>query len=422
MATLVLLVALAFADPAAGRDDPVDVPEPSPLALQYSRGNTALWVVSQGWRLLVPALWLVTGASSRLRTLAWRLGRRWWFAVAIYGALFVFFDALIDLPLTYYLGFVRPHTYGLSHQPFPDWLGDATKRLAVGMGMAAALLWLPYGMLAWSPRWWWLWTGLAAVPLSLAIALVVPVWYDPMFNDFGPMKDKALEAKILALAHRAGIDEGRVFEVDKSRETTTVNAYVTGLLGTKRIVLWDTLLAKLDEREVLTVMGHEMGHYALNHVAIGVALSSSGTLFGLLFIHLAARRLLASKRRQARLGFDSLGDVASLPLLLFLGQVIFLATAPLSFAISRHQEHEADRFALELTRDNHAFGTAMVKLQLDNLSQPRPSLLNKLWRWTHPPIGERVDFGNTYRPWAQGHPGRYDGLFRPSDHPEPDIL
>lgn len=390
---------------------PVEVPPPSAKALRYHHTGNWLWLLSQVWGFAVPIILLWTGTSARLRDLAWKLGRRWFFAVAIYAALFIALNALIDLPLTYYLGFVRPHAYDLSNQTFAKWFGDASKRLAVGMTMGAMFLWVPYALMRRFPRGWWLATAALTLPLVIGLVIVKPVLFDPMFNDFGPMKDKALEARIIALAERAGIEGGDVYEVDKSRDTKTVNAYVTGLFGTKRIVLWDTLLARLEPDEVICVMGHEMGHYVLGHVFIGVFLSCLGNVVGLAFVHVMATRTLASKRLCARFGFDRLGDVASLPLLLVWGHVFVLATSPISLAFSRHFEHEADRFALELTRDNRACGTAFVKLQVENLSHPRPAAWYKLWRSTHPPIGERIDFSNAYRPWESGRAGRYEHLF-----------
>jgi Zn-dependent protease with chaperone function len=134
------------------------------------------------------------------------------------------------------------------------------------MVIAVSVLWVPYLLLRRSPRRWWLWTSLAAVPFLILMLLVQPVLIAPLFDDFGPMQDKALEARILALAERAGIDGGQVFEVNKSADTDAVNAYVGGLFGTQRIVLWDTLLARLAPAQVLVVMGHEMGHFVLGHI------------------------------------------------------------------------------------------------------------------------------------------------------------
>jgi len=390
--------------------DWVPVPPPSPKAVRHYESGIRLWFVARAWGLAVPALILFSGFSSRLRTLATRIGGPWIVGIAAYGVLFLSVDFLLNLPLRYYSGFVRPHEYGLSHQPIGRWLGDAFKGLAVEMVGAILFLWIPYRIMIWSPRRWWVYVGLLTLPFAAFSALIAPIVIDPLFNDFGPMKDKRLEARIDALAHRAGIEDSKIFEVDKSKDTTTVNAYVTGLGGTKRIVLWDTLLTKLEDEEVLVVMGHEMGHYVLNHVAQGLLLSSIGTLFALYFIHRAALFLIA--RFAPRFGFDRLSDVASVPLILLLAEVTIFLGAPVINGFSRSMEHEADRFALEITRTNRSAAQGFVKLQEDNLAVPYPGWLSTVWRSSHPPIGERIDFCNAYRPWETGQPLRYGHLFR----------
>ena len=148
--------------------------------------------------------------------------------------------------------------------------------------------------------------------------------------------------------------------MEKSVDTKAVNAYVTGVFGTKRIVLWDTLLAKLDDKEVLQVMAHEMGHYVLGHVVQSILLSSVVTLVGLFLVDWLGRRLVT--RYGHRLGFDRLADVASVPLLLMLLEIAFLVLSPVALAYSRYQEHAADRYALDLTRDNHSSAQAFAKL------------------------------------------------------------
>jgi Zn-dependent protease with chaperone function len=177
---------------------------------------------------------------------------------------------------------------------------------------------------------------------------------------------------------------------------------VTGLFQTKRIVLWDTLLARLEEKEVLAVMAHEMGHYVLGHLVRSILLSSIATLVGLFFVDRIGRFLI--ERSPNLLKFNSLSDIASVPLLLMLIQLTSLFLTPAVFAYSRYQEHEADRFAIDLTRSNHSAATAFVKLQEENLSNPRPGLVYTLFRATHPSIGQRIDFCNTYRPDASRQP------------------
>ncbi|RMH20154.1 MAG: M48 family peptidase, partial [Acidobacteria bacterium] len=405
--------------PAAAQEPPqiagavergkVAVPEPSEKALRYHRGNTLWWIFNTFLGLLIPAVLLFTGFSARMRDLARRLGKSWYFTVILYFVLFILLTTVIDLPRSYLQDFAREHAYGLSNQTLGKWLGDAFKGLGVGLVTAVLFGWIPYLILSKSPRRWWLYTALALVPFFFFVNLVTPVWVAPLFNDFGPMEDKDLERDILALAERAGIEGSRVFEVEKSVDTEAVNAYVAGFLNTKRIVLWDTIIAKLERDELLFVMGHEMGHYVLKHVIYSILFVSLLVLLALYLIYRTAGGLIARYRH--RFGFDRLSDVASLPLLLLLFNVFAFLLAPVGLAFSRHLEHEADRFGLELTRDNHAAAMAFVKLQQENLGVPRPGLLYKLWRASHPTLGERIDFCNAYRPWETGEPLRYQHLF-----------
>jgi STE24 endopeptidase len=389
----------------------VAVPPPTGKALSYYRSGNVLWWVNVAWGLLIPVLFLFTGFSARLRNLAQRLGRKWFFVIAVYVVLFTLINSVISLPLTYYEEFARQHAYGLSNQTFGKWFSDSLKSLAVGLIAGVLFLWVPYLLLRRSPRRWWLYSALLSIPFLIFVMLVSPIWIDPLFNRLGPMKDRQLERKILELADRAGIEGSRVFEVDKSVDTKAVNAYVTGFGGTKRIVLWDTLLAKLNSDEVLVVMAHEMGHYVLGHVVSTILFGSVLVIVTLYVAWQLSNALIL--RHGNRFGFDRLSDIASLPLLILLVDLASLAVSPAALAFSRYHEHEADRFALEITRSNHAAATAFVKLQEENLGVPRPGLVYKIWRASHPPIGERIDFCNEYRPWETGEPSRYASRFKP---------
>jgi Zn-dependent protease with chaperone function len=350
---------------AAGVDrdeeEPVAVPEPSETAMRFYRGNNALWAFNQAWAILVTGGLAFTGLSARMRDLATRIGRNRFLAVGLYVILYLAVVFAINLPLSFYQGFIRLHAYELSNQTLGKWVHDAAVRLGVAMSAGFALTWVPYGLMARFPRSWWLIMGLLSVPFLFATMLVTPLWIDPMFNEFGPMKDKALERRILDLAARAEIEGSRVFEVAKSVDTRAMNAYVTGVFGSKRIVLWDTLLAKLDPPEVLTVMGHEMGHYKLGHVTRSIWMGALVVLAGLFFVDRAGRRLIA--RYSPRLGFDRLSDIASVPLVLMLMHVSSLFLTPVALAYSRYQEHEADRYALDLTHANHSAAMADAKMQ-----------------------------------------------------------
>ena len=388
----------------------VAVPEPSPQALQYYRSGNLLWAIGTGVGFLIPALLLFTGFSARLRSIGFRAGRRWLPALALYAFLFILTTALLTLPFEYYQGFVREHAYGLSNQSLGKWLSDWLKGVGLsGLGLAL-VLWIPYLLLRRSPERWWLYAGLATLPIATFVLIITPVWVDPLFNDFGPLKDRVLEHRILGLAERAGMSGSKVFQVNKSVDTKTVNAYVTGVGATKRIVLWDTILAKLEPDQVEFVVAHELGHFVLRHVLAWILVATTLAILSLYIVHRVARRVIA--RFSRRFGFDRLSDIASLPLLILLGTAVSFVATPLLLGFSRYQEHEADRFAIELTRDNRAAATTFVRLQQENLNDPRPGPLYMLWRGSHPSLGDRIDFANSYRPWEKGEKLRYGHRFR----------
>jgi Zn-dependent protease with chaperone function len=388
----------------------VIVPEPSQSALRYYRSGNVLWAIGTGLGLIIPAVILLSGTSARLRNLTHRIGRgRWLPTVLLYAILFTVGYALLTLPFAYYEDYVRQHAYGLSNQTLEKWLSDWAKSVAISAIGLALVLWIPYWLLRRSPRRWWLYAGLASAPIATFVLVISPIWIDPLFNDFHRMPDRALESRILALADRAGIPGSRVYQVDKSVDTKMVNAYVAGVGASKRIVLWDTMLAKLNPDQIMFVMAHEMGHFVLHHtlaVILGATLLVTASLY---LVHRVSDRLIA--RVGNRFGFNRLSDIASFPLLLLLGTVVSIITTPLVLAFSRYQEHEADRFALELTRNNYAGATTFVRLQQENLSVPRPGVIFKLWRGSHPSLGERVDFANRYHPWQTSQPLRYGHLF-----------
>jgi STE24 endopeptidase len=385
------------ADSASRRDHDttVAVPEPSDLAISYHQSGNVLWAAGTTLSLVLPALILFTGLSARLRTWAYRLGRRWLPAVMLYAVLFGLMMALLTLPLAYYDGFVRQHAYGLSNQSLSAWLADWSKGVAVSAVGLAMVLWIPYLLLRRSPRRWWLYAGLCTIPIASLALVVSPLWIDPLFNEFRPLEDPRLEARILALAERAGIPESRVFQVNKSVDTKTVNAYVTGFGTSKRIVLWDTVLDKLEPAQVEFVMAHEMGHFVMRHVLVVIVVLTIVVTMSLYVVHQVSGKLIT--RFSRRFGFTQLSDVASLPLLIVVGGLVSLVATPAALAFSRHLEREADRFALELTGNGYAAATTFVRLQQENLAVPRPGLLYMLWRGSHPSLAERIDFANRYQ-------------------------
>jgi len=389
---------------------PVPVPEPSEKAVHFYRSGIVWWLASEAWSWFVPALILFTGFSGWLGRLSKRIGRWEVSATFVFVLLYLLICYVVSFPLSYFRGFVRLHDYGLSNQTFARWLDHSMKGMLVNVVMFGTTFAVLRQLMRWSPRRWWVYCSFFMGAGVFFMAFAYPIWIDPLFNRFGPMQDKQLESDIVALAQRAGIEGARIYEVDKSADTKAVNAYVNGLGSTKRIVLWDTIIAKLDHDELRFIMAHEMGHYVLRHVLILCSLSALSLAGGLWLADRVGKRIIA--RLGNRLGFQDLADLGAIPLLLlFLTGLSFLL-APLSNLVTRYTEHEADRFALEITRNNRASALAFVKLQQENLSVPRPAFLDKLWRGTHPSLGDRIDFANTYHPWTTGEAGKYDHLFR----------
>lgn len=354
---------------AVDETQPVDVPPATEKALQYRASGNILWALDQVWSMLVLAVLLATGFSARLRDWSRRIGRTWFFTLAVYFILFTTITSIIDLPRVYYVEFVREHAYGLSNQTLQKWWTDTLTSLGVACLIGPLVIWVPYLLLRKSPTRWWLYSAVALIPFIVAGNLIAPIWIAPLFNKFEPMRDKALETRILALADRAGIEGSRVFQVNKSVDTKTINACVAGMFNTKRVVLWDTIIGRMNERELMFVMGHEMGHYALGHVWQSVALSSIAIMLSFYGAYRTAGAVLS--RYRARFGFSTLSDIASLPLLFALTSAFSFVTTPGELAFTRHVEHEADRFGLEI-----------------------------------------IDFANDYRPWRNSQPLVYGDRFK----------
>jgi len=391
----------------------VVVPEASEQAMRYYNSGNILWIVNQAWGVIVPLLFLLWGFTGKLSRFAEKCGKKWYFAIVIYLALFLSISQLLNFPLDYYRGFLRQHAYGLSTETLSHWFENYGKGFLVSLIIAAAFIWIFYLVLKKSPRRWWFYGTLVSIGLVFMTSMIQPIWIDPLFNKFGPMKDKKLEEQILALAAKAGIKGGRVYEVDKSQETKALNAYVIGFGSTKRIVLWDTTLKAMTPDQILFVVGHEMGHYVLHHMWWGMAYYSALS-FVIFYLTYRSANFLVRKYHH-RFGFNHLYNIASFPLFLVLIGIFMLIATPLSNWLSRQLEHEADRFGLEITQNNQAAGEAFIVLQHGNLANPRPGPIYNFWRSTHPPLGERVDFCNRYCPWKEHKPLKYGKYFQNND-------
>ncbi|KIL38071.1 peptidase M48 [Gordoniibacillus kamchatkensis] len=314
-------------------------------------------------------------------------------------ALFVLvFLAVIDLlflPLDYVLLRVD-RGYGLSNTPLSTFLFDHVKDLGVewvSTGFVAiVLLWL----MKRSPKRWWLWLSVISVPLVVFVTFLQPVVLDPLYNKFEPLHNASLKGKILALATSADIPAHQVYEVNMSARTNAVNAYVTGIGQSARIVLWDTTLNKLKDDEILVIMAHEMGHYKEKHIYIETAVGIVVT-FALLW---ASQRLLEQfvRRGGHRFGIRREGpDLAALPALLLIVTMLGIALTPAQNAFSRYLEHRADAYAMRLTGDGDAAIRAFQKIAKDNLSPVKQPPLVVWFRGTHPDLQDRIVFFEQFK-------------------------
>lgn len=388
----------------------VAVPAATEQAMSYYHSGNVLWILQWAWSLIIPLLFLATGFSGKLGTFAEKYGKKWFFSTSLYLILFVAIYQLLNLPLDFYASYVREHEYGLSTQTLSRWLDSYGKWTLVIMLSTVAFVWIFYLLIKKSPLRWWLYSWLVSIGIAFIMMFINPIWIDPLFNDVGPMKDKQLEQQLLNLASRAGIDDGRIFEVDKSKDTKMGNAYVAGLGNTKRIVIWDTSIKGNDLDGILFIMGHEMGHYVLSHNWLLMGYFSIIAFVISNLTYRTANFLLA--RYQKRFGFNHLSDIASTPLLLFLISFFILLSNPIFHYFSRYMEREADRFGIEINQNNKAAAKLFADAVHEHMANPRPGIIYKIWRSHHPSLGDRVDFCNSYCPWEKGQSLKYGQYFR----------
>jgi Zn-dependent protease with chaperone function len=381
--------------------DPRFVVHVTPEMLRHQRILDTMYFVGIGYEILLLVFILRSGLSARLRDLAEKAVRWRFVRSMLYYALFTLVATVGQLPILIYRGFVVPHEFNLTHQTFAAWLGDLAKGVAVDLVVGALIAGLVLLALRRFRRWWIvLWAG--SLPLVILGVVATPLIIDPLFNDFRPLRDVRLKNDLIVEASRAGIDAARVYQVDKSKQTTTMNAYVTGLGPSKRIVLWDTLLQKLDHDEILAVMGHEMGHYVLHHIWQGMAFAALVTFVGFALAQWLYERGLA--RWGGRWQVQGKDDPAAMPWLLTVAAVLSFLFSPIYSGYSRHIEHQADQFALELTHLNEAAATSEVKFAEDSKVDPQPNRFIEFWRYSHPAAQRRIDFALQYRPWEKGQP------------------
>jgi STE24 endopeptidase len=336
--------------------------------------------------LLSAAVYAVLGWGPAGRAL-WHVvvGLGWAGASAAWAAVVVVVADLVLCPLAYWRGLARERDWGFSQQTAADWLRDRLKGLVVSLVLTAGA-WTGIVGLARPFRGWWPLPAAAALAVAVLIAsFVAPVVLEPLFNRFRPLEDGDLADELRALGEQAGVPVRDVLVADASRRTTKVNAYVSGLAGTRRVVLFDTLLAAAGRAEVKLIVAHELGHRRDRHVLKGTLLAMLGAATAVIVLWAVLGTRIASPR--------------VLPLALLIVTALELAGLAPAAALSRRWERAADRASLELTGDLDAFERAHVELARKNLSDLAPPRLVYLLLFGHPTPRERLAFG---RAWAAG--------------------
>jgi STE24 endopeptidase len=361
-------------------------PEQRALSDAYFEGGYWLKLWSLLYGLGVMAILLCTGLSRRMRDLAERVGGKPWLSVAIYAALFIVATSVLELPLSIYQGFVRQHQYGLSNLTFPAWLREALLGLAVTLVIGPLVLSILYSGVRRTGRRWWVWvTGFAFV-YTLLLNLIYPVFIAPLFNDYKPLPEGPVREAVLSLTRANEIPTDHLEWFDASKQTTRISANVSGLGGVARINLNDNLLKKTSLPEIRAVVGHEMGHYVLNHsfkLAVYITL-----LLGIAFavVNLALERALA--RWGPALGLRDRADPAGLPLVVALLSIVWFLLSPFVNTVIRNVEVEADAFGLNAAREPQGF--AMVSMRLSTYRKLHPSAVEEFIFYDHPSGYDRV--------------------------------
>lgn len=360
------------------------VPAREPRALAYTRTRYLTLLAGEALSFFFLAAVMSAGRPIRLRAWAGRVAGQPLLRDALFGGALLTLYTAVALPLSFLSGFVIEHAYGLSTQSAGSWAADAAKGLAVSLVLTGPSVAGLYAIIRRSPQRWWLWAGGAWALLAVVLANVAPILIDPLFHRYTPLADEDLRRRLVSLAERVGQPVLGVYTADYSRKTKKANAYLTGVGGTRRIVLTDTLLAGYTHDEIASVLAHELGHHHFGHIRMSILLGLAGTLAGFAL----ADRTLA--RAGAQPGFEGKGDVATLPALAMFLNVVGLLAMPAGSALSRAWERQCDRFAIEQTGNPRAFIGVMRKLGEQNLSDPAPPAAIELLLYDHPSVRNRI--------------------------------
>jgi STE24 endopeptidase len=358
-------------------------------ARRYEKEKRLLGLATMVLSLIVLLGFYYSGLSSWLANL--NIGGSIIFVFLIYVVSFLILLALLGLPLNFYSGYIHEHKWNFSNHTIKSWLWEQVKAFLVGLILMTLLLGLLFWIMALSPRSWWLIAGLAFAFVSVVLATIFPVVILPIFNKYTPIQNKELTDPLEKILSEGGLKSSGFFKEDMSRQTKKENAFLAGLGKTRRVVLGDNLMESMSIPEIESIIAHEVGHYKHRHIWKNLVI---GTVQGLVvfFILNWAMRILFSQFLSSTTWNLTLFPIFAI----LMGGISSFLFGPLSNALSRYFERQADRYALKTIQDREAFMTAMAGLADRNLSNAYPEWWVKLLYYSHPPVGERLKMAEDF--------------------------
>lgn len=346
------------------------------------------WLILWNWLmgLAVAAVLLAGRRSARLRDWSHRRAGAGYLGDAVYVGAWWVIGGVLSLPLDIYQGFVREHQYGMATQTFGPWFVEHAQGLGIGALIAMIVVPLLYRGIRRTGERWWLFGTAFSIGFMVLGLMVAPVWIEPIFNTYKPVQDPTVRDAVIAMAHADGVPADNVYEFDASRQTTRVSANVTGVFGSAAVRLNDNLLHRSSLPEIRAVMGHELGHYVMNHIWKAIAEFTIVLLVAFSVTNWAMRRVLAA--RGDAWGLRGRGDIASLPVLAAVFSTFMFLATPVMNTLVRTQEIEADRFGLNLSRE--PLGEAEADLKLTEYRKPDPGPVEEFLFFDHPSTRFRI--------------------------------
>ncbi len=308
--------------------------------------------------------------SARMRDFAARISRFRGIQTFIYWVQYLVVTSILGFPLAWYEGLFREQRYGLATQTFGPWMGDQFKGLLVSLVLGGLTVMLLFAIVRKFPRTWWIWGAVAGIAVTILGVAIAPVYIRPIFNKITKLNDPKVTDPILRLARANGIPANDVYEIDASRQTTRMSADVSGFAGTTRITLNDNLLRRGSPEEIEAVMGHEMGHYVLNHVLEDIIFLSIVITVSMAYLFWGLQWTIG--RWGSRWGISDPGDPAVLPLAMLLISILFFVLTPIMNSETRMHEKQADMFGLNAARQPDGFAQAAIHLGEYRKMRPGP--------------------------------------------------